>query len=148
MGDHGAPPYRSRAGEDLLVRRRRELERDAGLVPELAREPEILEREVEREADVVAPVQDHLALRLVHEARARARADHLVGLTRDRARARLASMSASPQATRWTNASMFVITFRSVARAERTDVEDPVADRLAAAPGAPRRPRDRHPRSP
>ena len=63
-----------------------------------------------READVVAAVQDQLALGLVHERVARARADHLVGRARGRRRRACASMSASPAATRWTNASMFVIT--------------------------------------
>ena len=63
-----------------------------------------------READVVAAVEDHLALGLVDEAVARARADRLEGRARGRRRRACASISASPAATRWMKASMLVIT--------------------------------------
>ena len=80
IGDQAEPPYASRARMNVCSTRVASVERDAELVAELVREAEVLAREVQCEADVVAAVQDHLALGLVHEARAGARLDHLVGL--------------------------------------------------------------------
>ena len=77
--DQAAPPYSSRARRNVASTRRGELERHLELAPQIEREAEILDREIHREADVVRAVEDHLALGLVHERVARARADHLVG---------------------------------------------------------------------
>ena len=88
----------------------------------------------EREADVVAAVQDDLALGLVDEARC----PELARITsNDCARSsppRRASIRASPAATRWMNASMLVITLITDAATERADMEDLVADRLERRP--------------
>ena len=63
---------------------------------------------VHREVDVVAAVQDHLALGLVHEAVPRARLDRLPDQPEVDTPPFLASISASPSATRWMKASMLV----------------------------------------
>src|SRR4029077_8930220 len=49
-----------------------ELERDAELPSQLRREAQVLDGQVQREADVVGAVEDHLALGLVDERVARA----------------------------------------------------------------------------
>ena len=63
-----------------------ECKRHTGLPPERTSETEILECEVESEADVVAAVEDDLPLGLVDEARPGARRDHFVCLRQIEAR--------------------------------------------------------------
>ena len=79
--DHHRRPRRATVflpgTSERLADERSELEGHAELVAELPYEAEILAGEVHREPDVVAAVQDHLALGLVYEAGARARFDHL-----------------------------------------------------------------------
>ena len=92
-------------------------------------EAEVLAGEVEREADVVAPVEDHLALGLVDEARAGAGLDHLERLGQ-------VEPAAPRQHQRLTGGDE--VDEREHVRdhlehrgaAERADVEDPAADRL------------------
>src|SRR5690606_21963620 len=82
-------------------------ERNPELSPHVEREAQILQRQVHREADVVGAAEHELALRLVDEAGAGRGGDGMIGGGEVEA---APSISASPAATRWTKASMLVMT--------------------------------------
>ena len=149
LHDHRRPgdaAVRLACPDERLLDEVRELERNAELVAELGGEAEVLAGEVQREADVVAAVQDHLALGLVDEARARARLDHLERLRQVEACAprehqRLAGRDEVDEGEHVGDH----LDHRGAA--ERPDVEDPAADRLEGRADERRRPTDRRRRA-
>ena len=129
IGDQASPPYSSRARMNVCSTSVASSSGTPSSVAEVVREAEVLAGEVEREADVVAPVEDHLALGLVDEARAGARLDHLERLRQVEPAAlcqhqRLAGGDEMDEREHVRDH----LDHRGAAK--RADVEDPAADRL------------------
>ncbi len=129
IGDQASPPYASRARTNVCSTSVASSSGTPSSSPRSCGEAEVLAGEVEREADVVAPVEDHLALGLVDEAVAGARPDHLERLRQvePAALCQHQRLAGGDEMDEREHVRDHLDHRRA---AERADVEDPAADRL------------------